>query len=235
MGHPFYSFSFSFPPTPIALFTFLKSRTSVVWSAPMILSDRDIKAAIASGKVKVESTQTELFSHIHASSMDLRLGNVFKVYEHSKYALLDPKNPRTFAQNMRIITIPDGEPFIVQPGEFILGVTQEKLTVPDDMVVRVEGRSSLGRLGIIVHSTAGFVDPGFSGTITLEISNLNRLPVALYPGMRVCQIAFEMMSSPAETPYNLKPFSKYQGQVLPEESRLSIDPEFVTATKHVDC
>lgn len=192
----------------------------------MILSDRDIKKAIASGRVKIESNQTELFQYIHASSMDLRLGNVFKVYEHSKYAVLDPKNPKTFAQNMRIITIPDGEPFIVQPGEFILGVTQEKITVPDDLVVRVEGRSSLGRLGIIVHSTAGFVDPGFIGTITLEISNLNRLPVALYPGMRVCQLAFEMMSSPAETPYNLKPHSKYQNQVLPEESRLSIDPEF---------
>ncbi len=197
----------------------------------MILSDRDIKAAIASGKVLIENTQgTDLNAHIHASSMDLRLGNVFKVYEHSRYSLLDPKNPKTFAQNMRIITIPDGEPFIVQPGEFILGVTQEKITVPDDLVVRVEGRSSLGRLGIIVHSTAGFVDPGFSGTITLEISNLNRLPVALYPGMRVCQLAFEMMSSPAETPYNSKPGSKYQGQILPEESRLSIDAEFVKAS-----
>jgi dCTP deaminase len=200
----------------------------------MILSDRDIKAAISSGRVKIESNQTELFRYIHASSMDLRLGNVFKVYEHSKYAVLDPKNPRTFAQNMRIITVADGDPFIVQPGEFILGVTQEKITVPDDLVVRVEGRSSLGRLGIIVHSTAGFVDPGFSGTITLEISNLNRLPVALYPGMRVCQLAFEIMTSPAETPYNMKPFSKYQGQVLPEESRLSIDPEFATAGTAVD-
>lgn len=197
----------------------------------MILSDRDIKAAVSSGRVKIESTQGELFPHIHASSMDLRLGNVFKVYEHSKYALLDPKNPKTFAQNMRIITIPDGEPFIVQPGEFILGVTMEKISVPDDLVVRVEGRSSLGRLGIIVHSTAGFVDPGFIGTITLEISNLNRLPVALYPGMRICQLAFEMMSSPAETPYSAKPGSKYQNQILPEESRLSIDAEFVNAVK----
>lgn len=193
----------------------------------MILSDRDIKAAITSGRVKIDCMQGELNPHIHASSMDLRLGNVFKVYEHSKYALLDPKNPKTFAQNMRVITVADGDPFIVQPGEFILGVTQEKITVPDDLVVRVEGRSSLGRLGIIVHSTAGFVDPGFSGTITLEISNLNRLPVALYPGMRICQLAFEMMSSPAETPYNVKPGSKYQGQILPEESRLSIDAEFV--------
>lgn len=192
----------------------------------MILSDRDIKAAIESGRVKIESDQPEMFWHIHASSMDLRLGNTFKLYEHSKFAVLDPKNPETFAGNMRTIQVPEGEPFIVQPGEFVLGVTSEKITVPDDLVVRVEGRSSLGRLGIVVHSTAGFVDPGFSGTITLEISNLNRLPVALYPGMRVCQLAFEQMTSPAETPYYKKEGSKYQNQVLPEESRLSIDKEF---------
>src|SRR3989338_1422356 len=208
---------------------------SVVTFASMILSDRDIKAAIKSGKVKIESENPELLSYIHASSMDLRLGNVFKIYEHSKSAVLDPKNPKTFAAAMRTITIADGDPFIVQPGEFILGVTQEKITVPDDMVVRVEGRSSIGRMGIIIHSTAGFVDPGFSGTITLEISNLNRMPIALYPGMRVCQIAFETMSSPAETPYDKKPYSKYQGQMLPEESRLSIDPEFVKIPEPPNC
>jgi dCTP deaminase len=202
----------------------------------MILSDRDIKAAIQSGRVKMEISNPENPSelktippeelHIFASSMDLKLGNVFKLYDHSRFALLDPKRPETFQGNMRVVTVPDGEPFIVQPGEFVLGVTQERITVPDDLVVRVEGRSSLGRLGIIVHSTAGFVDPGFCGTITLEISNLNRLPVALYPGMRVCQLAFEMMSSPAETPYHKKYNSKYQNQVLPEESRLMTDPEF---------
>ena len=193
---------------------------------PMILSDRDIRKAIEAGRVKVESDQPEMFWHIHASSMDLRLGNVFKLYEHSKFAILDPKRPETFQGNMRTINVADGDPFIVQPGEFVLGVTRETITVPDDLVVRVEGRSSLGRLGIIVHSTAGFVDPGFSGTITLEISNLNRMPVALYPEMRICQLAFEMMSSPAEMPYNMKPGSKYQGQVLPEESRLVSDSEF---------
>lgn len=160
--------------------------------------------------------------------MDLHLSNIFKVYEHSKFAVLDPKKIETFRNNMRTIVVEDGEPFLVQPGEFVLGVTQERITVPDDLVVRVEGRSSLGRLGIIVHSTAGFVDPGFSGTITLEISNLNRLPVALYPGMRVCQIAFMEMSSPAEIPYNKKPFSKYQGQMEPVESQLAKDPEFAT-------
>ena len=189
----------------------------------MILSDRDIRQAIVSGHVKIEGQEPH---HIHASSMDLHLGETFKLYEHSKFALLDPKDPLTFTGNVRTTTVQEGEPFIVQPGEFVLGVTQEKITVPDDLVVRVEGRSSLGRLGIIIHSTAGFVDPGFSGTITLEISNLNRLPVALYPGMRVCQIAFEQMTSPAEIPYSKKAHSKYQGQMLPEESRLDSDPEF---------
>jgi len=190
----------------------------------MILSDRDIKKALASGRVKIETPRKEM--HIHASSMDLHLGNSFKLYEHSRFAVIDPRRPETFQGNMRMITVGEGDSYMVQPGEFVLGVTEESITVPDDLVVRVEGRSSLGRLGIIVHSTAGFVDPGFSGTITLEISNLNRMPIALYPGMRICQIAFEMMTSPAETPYNMKPFSKYQGQVLPEESRLSFDPEF---------
>lgn len=197
----------------------------------MILSDRDIRKAIEEGRVRIESEQPELFAHIHASSMDLRLGSTFKLYEHSKFAVLDPKQPESFAGNMRTITVPEGEPFIVQPGEFVLGVTQETLTLPDDLVARVEGRSSLGRLGIIVHSTAGFVDPGFSGTITLEISNLNRLPVALYPGMRICQLAFEIMSSPADMPYHMKPNSKYQHQVLPEESRLMADPEFAAMRK----
>lgn len=193
----------------------------------MILSDRDIHQAIDSGRVTIKSPQQDYIPYIHASSMDLHLGEIFKLYEHSKFPLLDPKDPITLSGNIRTIKVKEGDPFIVQPGEFVLGVTQEQITVPDDLVVRVEGRSSLGRLGIIVHSTAGFVDPGFSGTITLEISNLNRLPVALYPGMRVCQIAFEQMTSAAETPYHSKPHSKYQNQVLPEESRLSADPEFV--------
>ncbi len=203
----------------------------------MILSDRDIRKAIEAGRVRIETEASvaggpmDIFTHIHASSMDLRLGNIFKLYEHSKFAVLDPKHPESFAGNMRTITVPDDDPFIVQPGEFVLGVTQEKIAVPDDLVVRVEGRSSLGRLGIIVHSTAGYVDPGFSGTITLEISNLNRLPVALYPGMRICQISFHQMTSPAELPYDKKPFSKYQGQVLPEGSRLAGDPEFTRSRK----
>lgn len=193
----------------------------------MILSDRDIKARIEKGEIVVESPENDHYVNVNASSMDLRLGKYFKVYEHSKVAILDPMNPDGFKGMTKLITIEnENEPFIVQPGEFVLGVTLEKIKIADDLVARVEGRSSLGRLGIIVHSTAGFVDAGFEGTITLEITNINRLPVALYPGMRVCQLAFETMSSVADVPYYAKSSSKYQGQVLPQESMITVDPEF---------
>jgi len=192
----------------------------------MILSDRDIRAQIEAGRMTIESDNPNVMNQIHASSMDLRLGCHFKIYKHSKYPVLDPMNMKSFEGVSQLIKLKNGEPFIVQPGEFVLGVTEETVGIPDDIVARVEGRSSLGRLGIVVHSTAGFVDAGFKGTITLEISNLNRMPVALYPGMRVCQLAFEQMTSPAEIPYNIKKCSKYQGQSLPEESRICIDIEF---------
>ena len=193
----------------------------------MILSDRDIKAQINAGRITIESDNSAVMEQIHASSMDLRLGKYFKIYKHAKYPVLDPMNMDSFKDVSQLIELKKGEPFIVQPGEFVLGVTEETVGLPDDIVARVEGRSSLGRLGIVVHSTAGFIDAGFVGTITLEISNLNRMPVALYPGMRVCQLAFETMTSPAEIPYNLKKCSKYQGQKLPEESRICVDMEFM--------
>lgn len=193
----------------------------------MILSDRDIKKQINDGRIVVTSPTSDHDKNIHASSMDFRLGKYFKLYKHTKFPVLDPVKMESFAGLTDLIEITDpGEPFIVHPGDFVLGVTLETVKLPDDIVARVEGRSSLGRLGIIVHSTAGFIDAGFEGTITLEITNINRVPVALYPGMRVCQLAFETMSSPAEVPYNQKKSSKYQGQLLPEESRLSVDPEF---------
>ena len=194
----------------------------------MILSDRDIKARIVKGNIVVTSPDNDHSSNIGASSMDLRLGKFFKIYDHTKFPVLDPMQPETFKNVARLIEVDnDRVPFIVQPGEFVLGVTLEKIKISDDLVARVEGRSSLGRLGIIIHSTAGFVDAGFEGTITLEITNINRMPVALYPGMRVCQLAFETMSSPAEIPYHKKASSKYQGQLYPEESRIANDPEFV--------
>jgi len=192
----------------------------------MILSDRDIKREIQNNRISIESKFDNFLDQVHASSMDFRLGNFFKIYNHSKFSCIDPKNISDSDNLTKSIEIKNGEAFYVQPGEFILGVTLEKITLPNDIVARVEGRSSLGRLGIIVHSTAGFIDAGFSGTITLEISNLNRLPIALYPDMRVCQIAFEQMSSPAEIPYGKKACSKYQGQVMPEESRIYKDSEF---------
>jgi len=190
----------------------------------MILSDRDIKKKILNQEIIVKSPLKDFLSQVHASSMDLRLGKFFRIFQHSKHALIDPKNPP--ANITKLIEIPENEKFIVQPGEFILGVTMEKIGLSDDLVARVEGRSSLGRLGIVVHSTAGFVDAGFFGTITLEISNLNRMPIALHPGMRICQLAFETMSCKAEVPYSAKKSQKYQGQEMPEESRLAKDPEF---------
>jgi dCTP deaminase len=196
----------------------------------MILSDKDIKAKIATGDIVVESPKNDHEVNINASSMDLRLGKHFKIYQHAKVPYLDPLDPDGFADMTELITIEnEGEPFIVQPGEFVLGVTLEKIKIADDLVARVEGRSSLGRLGIIVHSTAGFVDAGFEGTITLEITNINRMPVALYPGMRVCQLAYETMSSKADVPYYAKATSKYQGQIMPMESKISVDPELKTA------
>jgi len=195
----------------------------------MILSDRDIKHLISEGLLSVTSPARDHLKNIHASSMDLRLGKYFKVYDPKKVAILDPlKTDFKNLTNLIEITNP-AEPFIINPGDFVLGVTMEKIHLPSNIVARVEGRSSLGRLGIIIHSTAGFVDAGFEGTITLEITNINKIPVALYPGMRVCQLAFEEMKSPAEIPYGTKDGaksnSKYQGQDLPEESRLNLDAD----------
>lgn len=199
----------------------------------MILSDRDIKKKIENGEIVVISPDNDHMGNIHASSMDLRLGKYFKIYDHARLPVLDPLKPETFKDVSKLITIDEPNvPFIVQPGEFVLGVTLESVKLADDLVARVEGRSSIGRLGIIVHSTAGFIDAGFEGTITLEISNINRMPVALYPGMRVCQLAFETMSSKADVPYHMKSSSKYQGQVFPEESKLSADPEFIKLFKN---
>ena len=194
----------------------------------MILSDHDIRDAIDSGRIKIDAPDDKFRENIGPSSLDLRCGAHFKVYEHTKFSLLDPADPATFENCSRMLEVKNpGEPFIVQPNDFILGVTLEKITLPNDLVARVEGRSSLGRLGIIVHSTAGFVDPGFAGTITLEITNINKMPVALYPGMRVCQLAFETLTSPAEVDYSQKATQKYQNQVFPEESRICRDPEMI--------
>ncbi|MBP9718522.1 dCTP deaminase [Candidatus Gracilibacteria bacterium] len=192
----------------------------------MILADNEITARIKAGDIEIVSADGGHNTNVNASSMDLRLGGSFKVYNHNQRAILDPLDSASFEGSTSLIEVLPGDAFIVQPGEFILGVTMEKIKISDDLVARVEGRSSLGRLGIIIHSTAGFIDAGFEGTITLEITNINRMPVALYPGMRVCQLAFEEMSSAATVPYSKKKTSKYQGQFLPQDSRIYTDPEF---------
>lgn len=190
----------------------------------MILSDKDILERISKKDIKIDSKYKNWKDQIHASSMDLRLGNFFKIYKSNEISMLDPYS---ISDNQTVLIEKNkSTPFIIHPNDFVLGVTLESITLANNLVARVEGRSSLGRLGIVIHSTAGFIDAGFSGTITLEISNLNTTPVALYPEMRVCQLAFEEMSSPAIVPYGEKKSSKYQNQVLPEESRINIDPEF---------
>jgi len=198
----------------------------------MILSDQDIRAYIESGLIGVEADY-DVLGDIQPASLDVRLGTIFKVYDHTKNAYLDPRNPQDTIST-RTIEVSNDEPFIVQPGEFVLGATSCKIKVPNNLTVRVEGRSSLGRLGIIVHSTAGFIDPGFEGTITLEISNINRLPIALYPGMRIGQFAFEKMSSPAAIPYGSERGSKYKGQVDPLESHIFQDKEFIKNTSGIE-
>jgi len=139
---------------------------------------------------------------------------------------IDPFNKNSIKQTTELRHVEDKKPFIVQPNDFILGTTYEYIKVPDDLVARLEGRSSMGRLGIVIHSTAGFIDPGFEGKITLEIGNIGKVPIALYPKMRICQIVFEQLTHKAEKPYGKKKGSKYQGQQMPEESKLGEDSEF---------
>lgn len=188
----------------------------------MILSDRDILARLKKGDLVVDPLDDPEVQ-VQPASIDLRLGHEFLVFRNPHIPFLDTRAAKVPELTERI-TIPEGEAFILHPGEFCLGSTYERVRIPPDLVAKVEGRSSLGRLAIVVHATAGFVDPGFEGTITLELSNLNRIPVALYPRMRVSQIALHQMSSAAERPYGSPTRqSKYQGQVGPTASRISHD------------
>jgi dCTP deaminase len=156
--------------------------------------------------------------------VDLRLASEFLVFRNTKKAFLDVKQPADDFME-RIAAEPD-EPIVLHPKEFVLGSTIEQVTIPDDLVGRLEGRSSLGRLGIVIHSTAGYIDPGFSGGITLEIANLANIPIAIYPGMFIAQISFIQMTTPADRPYGRDPLrSKYQGQSGPQASRLYRDFE----------
>jgi dCTP deaminase len=181
----------------------------------VLLSDRDIRSEIQSGRVAVEPFDEAM---IQPSSVDVRLDKFFRVFENHKYSVIDPSIEQ--AELTREVIAEGDEAFILHPGEFVLASTYEVITLPDDIAGRLEGKSSLGRLGLLTHSTAGFIDPGFSGHITLELSNVANLPVKLYPGMKIGQLCLIKLSSPAEHPYGSAIYaSRYQGQRGPTPSR----------------
>ena len=181
----------------------------------MLLSDRDIRAEIAANRVGVEPFEEAM---IQPSSVDVRLDKFFRVFENHKYSVIDPSTEQ--AELTREVIAEGDEPFILHPGEFVLASTYEVITLPDDIAGRLEGKSSLGRLGLLTHSTAGFIDPGFSGHITLELSNVANLPVKLFAGMKIGQLCLIKLSSPAEHPYGSEKYgSRYQGQRGPTPSR----------------
>ena len=181
----------------------------------MLLSDRDIRAEIAAGRVQVEPFTEAM---IQPSSVDVRLDRFFRVFENHKYSVIDPSVEQP--DLTRAVETEGDEPFILHPGEFVLASTYEVNTLPDDIAGRLEGKSSLGRLGLLTHSTAGFIDPGFSGHITLELSNVANLPVKLFPGMKIGQLCLIKLSSPAEHPYGSAKYgSRYQGQRGPTPSK----------------
>ncbi len=181
----------------------------------MLLSDRDIREQLESQRVKLEPLDLGM---IQPSSIDVRLDKFFRLFDNHKYPFIDPREDQP--ELTRLVEIQDGEPFILHPGEFVLGSTYELVTLPDDIAARLEGKSSLGRLGLLTHSTAGFVDPGFSGHVTLELSNVATLPIKLWPGMKIGQLCFIRLTSPAEKPYGSAEYSsRYQGQRGPTASR----------------
>ncbi len=184
----------------------------------MVLSDVDIKRYIAMGKINITpELPPEQFG---SCSVDFRLGREFGVFEYSRHPYIDLKEKVNVQEVMRTVVVEPGEPFVLQPRDFVLAITEEKLELADDVLGRLEGRSSLGRIGIIVHGTAGLFDPGWTGKATLELSNLGRMAVALYPGMRICSFTFEQLSSPVEVSYRNKPGNKYAGQTSPLASKL---------------
>ena len=184
-----------------------------------MLSDRDIKRYLKEKKIVI-TPFPDLSTQLGSCSVDLRLGNTFRVFEHSKYPYIDPFEKNIGEQVTRQIVIDKKEAFIIQPGDFVLATTVEYIEIPDDLTGRLEGRSSIGRLGVVIHSTAANIECGFKGHIALELANMGKMPVALYPGMRICSISFEELSSPAEVPYYKKKGAKYVGQKGPDESKI---------------
>jgi dCTP deaminase len=185
----------------------------------MIFSDRSIKEAVAAGRISITPYDQAM---VQPSSVDLRCDTGFRVFENHRYPLIDPKAPQD--DLTKAVTATPDQPFVLHPGEFVLGSTLEILGLADDIVARLEGKSSLGRIGLLIHSTAGFIDPGFKGQVTLELSNVANLPIAIYPGMKIGQVSFYELSTPADNPYGSPGAgSKYQGQTGPTPSRVHRD------------
>lgn len=181
----------------------------------MLLSDKDIKLEIGAGRIGIEPYDAAM---VQPSSIDVRLDRFFRVFENHRYPHIDPSTEQS--ELTREIAPVGDEPFVLHPGEFVLGSTYEVVTLPNDIAARLEGKSSLGRLGLLTHSTAGFIDPGFSGHVTLELANVATLPILLYPGMKIGQVCFFRMTSEAEHPYGSSVYgSRYHGQRGPTPSR----------------
>ena len=185
----------------------------------MLLSDRDIRSAIDSGRLSIDPFSPEL---VQPSSVDVRIDRFFRLFDNHRYAHIDPRQEQD--ELTRLVEVDPDEAFILHPGEFVLGSTYEQVTLPDDLAARLEGKSSLGRLGLLTHSTAGFIDPGFSGHVTLELSNVATLPITLWPGMKIGQLCFFRLSSSAQSPYGTGANqNRYQGQRGPTASRAHRD------------
>lgn len=181
----------------------------------MLLSDRDIRAELDAGRISLDPYEPAM---IQPSSIDVRLDRYFRLFDNHKYPVIDPAEDQP--ELTRLVESAPDEPFILHPGEFVLGSTYEAVSLPDDVAARLEGKSSLGRLGLLTHSTAGFIDPGFTGHVTLELSNVATLPIKLWPGMKIGQMCFFRLSSPSEHPYGSSVYgSRYQGQRGPTASR----------------
>ena len=181
----------------------------------MLLSDRDIQAELTAGRIGLEPSDPAM---IQPSSVDVRLDRYFRLFDNHKYPFIDPAEDQP--ELTHLIEVDPTEPFILHPGEFVLGSTYEQITLPNNIAARLEGKSSLGRLGLLTHSTAGFIDPGFSGHVTLELSNVATLPIKLWPGMKIGQLCFFQLSSPAQNPYGTGAYAnRYQGQRGPTASR----------------
>ena len=181
----------------------------------MVLSDRTIRRLLGEGRIAIDPYDEDL---VQPSSVDVRVDRLFRVFRNSRYPFIDVKEP--MEDLTELVEMEDSEPFILHPGEFVLGSTLERIALPDDLVARLEGKSSLGRLGLLIHSTAGFIDPGWDGHVTLELSNVANLPITIYYGMRIGQISFVRLTEPADAPYGASRLgSKYQGQAGPTPSR----------------